>query len=99
MGEDKATLQALGLPLPSPNADRFALIRAPRGYGKAAAAPKKGEPPPYRYWPSSRLKMQRRVVKKTKTKRVEPENQRSFYSNEKRRMRKYGTALKKKKKK
>ena len=73
------------------------MLRAPRGYGKAAAAPnKKGEPPAYRYWPSNKLPKRSRVIKKTKTKRVEPENARSFYNSEKRQKRKYGSVLKKK---
>jgi len=93
--EDKAKLQALGIPWPSE--DKYALLRAPRGFGKAAAVPnKKGEPPAYRYWPSNKLPKRPRVVKKTKSKRVEPENARCFYNGEKRQMRKYGSVVKEK---
>jgi hypothetical protein len=92
--EDKAKLQALCIPVPSVNVDRYALIRAPRGYGKAAAGPKKGEPPACHYWPSSKLPKRPRV-KRTKTKRVEPENARSFYNNQQRQLRKYGSLKKK----
>jgi len=52
--EDRATLQKLGMPYPSPDEEQYALLRPPRGYtkpGKEAAS----EPPAFRYWPRAAL--------------------------------------------
>lgn len=42
--EDRAYLEALGLPLPSEDEDRFRLLRAPHGYGERNAAGERKTP-------------------------------------------------------
>jgi len=76
--EDKAKLQQLGVPFPSPNENPFTMLRAPRGLklGESAKAKTNGLPG-FRFWKSTQLKI-RKLSKKVGN-RLAPENARSFY--------------------
>mmetsp|Transcript_35734 Transcript_35734/g.81993 ORF Transcript_35734/g.81993 Transcript_35734/m.81993 type:complete len:499 (-) Transcript_35734:156-1652(-) len=97
--EDREKMLQLGIPMPSGNEDPFAYLREPRGYAASAKNvaspnnPRRGAAPPYRQWTSQQLPSK---VKKTvsKRKRFEPENAKSFYGYEARRLRRYGTTEK-----
>jgi len=54
--EDRAFLQSLSVPFPSPDEDRHNLLRAPRGYGaRPVATPQRDARPALLFWRSSEL--------------------------------------------
>jgi len=95
--KDREQLQRLGFPYPSVDADPFELLRRPRGKGGMGGTPGKdhGSCPAYRSLEAAALprNCQRRPmsveeVKKITEGRVQPENARSFYATDQRRIRK-----------
>lgn len=76
--EDKEKLGRMSVPYPSATEDPHAILAKPLGFGKKV----RGQS--YRYYTDAKLPKKRRVINKMK-KRVEPENDRSFYSVESRR--------------
>lgn len=95
-GEDKAKLQQLCFPYPGAREDPYAMLREPRGYhgaGSKVRTPtraKKGELPAWRFWRNEELKQKRQTKRQPKSKRktrLDPENARSFYRTEQRRLR------------
>jgi len=95
--EDRKKLITMGFPYPSPDADRYELIHAPRGYTSkgAGATALKGDLPAFRYFETSALQKQGRhlkpksaaEVKQIAARRLPPENARSFYRADQRRER------------
>uniref|UniRef100_A0A6U9JCA6 Uncharacterized protein n=1 Tax=Zooxanthella nutricula TaxID=1333877 RepID=A0A6U9JCA6_9DINO len=81
--DDKAKLRQLGIPCPQSDEDPYRLLRAPRGYdGAGGLTPSKKalkEPPAWRSWRSAELGLGKKSPRKGSLKRVEPENERSFY--------------------
>jgi len=95
--KDREQLQKLGFPYPSSDADPFELLRRPRGKAAVGGAPGKehGSCPAYRTFEAATLhdNCQQRPrsaeeVRKITEERVQPENARSFYRTDQRRVRK-----------
>lgn len=84
--EDRDKLKRLGIPVPDVDVDKYALLRPPRGYGSEISTPKKSELPAYRYYENATLtpSMTSAQIKKNargnSSKRLEPEDRKSFYS-------------------
>jgi len=90
--EDRAKMAQLSMPEPSKDEDPYLLLRAPKGALAAKRAVTTGGKkskalPPFRFWKKDIVEKQRRVIadkikklaKERASRRVAPENARSFY--------------------
>eukprot|EP00932_Pfiesteria_piscicida_P019773 SRR837773.66.p1 GENE.SRR837773.66~~SRR837773.66.p1 ORF type:complete len:362 (-),score=136.57 SRR837773.66:92-1060(-) len=86
--EDRERLKKLGFAVPAPTADPFKLLRVPKGYAKKHGLSKKDNLPSYRFHESKSMKLvktkpkSKAEVKKLSASRLQPENQRTFYTAE-----------------
>lgn len=97
--EDRTRMDKLGFPMPTKRQDPYELLRPPKGYGSkriSETPAKNGKKHAYRCFADETLSKCRRKpksaaeAKKISAKRVQPENARSFYRTDQRRVRKYG---------
>eukprot|EP00931_Biecheleriopsis_adriatica_P092312 TRINITY_DN66128_c0_g1_i1.p1 TRINITY_DN66128_c0_g1~~TRINITY_DN66128_c0_g1_i1.p1 ORF type:complete len:539 (+),score=113.61 TRINITY_DN66128_c0_g1_i1:243-1619(+) len=92
--EDREKLNKIGIPCPSPNQDPYTWLRAPLGARAAKKAVAKGKKslPPFRSYTKAQIETRRtrkvsaKAAKEAASRRLKPEDAKSFYTAEARRL-------------